>query len=377
MISKGAKVTHTNNIESTPLHLICSLKDHFELGVEIAKLLVANGADVNAQTKKAKPRLSEIETGHQSELHSNLFNSLFGMDESNKKHSKKQEELKKDKQLSAKLRALLPVTTDPSQCKGFTPLHIAVESNNVPMVRFLLENGANANLVDETNQQTPLFSACTSPNPEPLLALLIPNCSLNHLNSEGESVFHIASNQGNFELLNSLIKFIPSKNKKLYIDILNKKQQSPLLLASSAGKDSIVNLLLEHRADPTLYDSFGYQPLHEAVSFNHFSCVKLLIESGRLDIINSPTECFPQSTPLHIAASMGLDEIAKYLIQHGAFPLIKDAQDCTPDSVAINEEMKEYLNSIYTKNFFEFFSFLKTKKKKQILFKLNWFMKEL
>lgn len=148
-------------------------------------------------------------------------------------------------------------------------MHVAVESANVELVKLLVESGANCDLADESNGWTPLFCACNLEHPQLILEVLVGKSNLNHFSQEGETVFHVAASKNKVELLECLLKCAGSE----YVNILNKKQQTPLILASNQGHLNIVNLLLAFDCDPTIYDSFGFQAFHEAISFHHLEVI--------------------------------------------------------------------------------------------------------
>lgn len=122
-------------------------------------------------------------------------------------------------------------------------------------------------------------------------------------------------------------------------------QASALDLWSYEGDASIVQLLLECKADPNLGCApSGETPLHYATSMGHkpgrTECVKLLLAGGadpnRAANTGVPTLaymrdiCVRGETPLHRAAIHGDEHMIQALLDHGADPSIKDAHGESP-----------------------------------------------
>ncbi len=85
-----------------------------------------------------------------------------------------------------------------------------------------------------------------------------------------------------------------------------------LHVAVQLGKRDVVELLLEHGADPNAKSKHGRTPLHQAT--NDVELASLLIERGaRVDMVDDEGR-----SPLHSAASFGSREVVQLLIDEGA-----------------------------------------------------------
>lgn len=117
-------------------------------------------------------------------------------------------------------------------------------------------------------------------------------------------------------------------------------QASALDLWSYEGVAPVVQLLLQHQADPNLGCApSGETPLHWATSRGHLpgrtECVELLLAAGadpnrRAQVGVETTAymrdiCVRGETPLHRAAIHGDELMIAHLLNHGADPSIKDA----------------------------------------------------
>ncbi|XP_057660313.1 ankyrin repeat domain-containing protein 49-like [Diorhabda carinulata] len=88
---------------------------------------------------------------------------------------------------------------------GYTPLHRACYSNNVDIVEFLLQNGAN--IAAETEMQwQPLHSCCQWNHKECAAVLIQHGADVNALSQGGQTPLHIAASHGaSFETVQLLL----------------------------------------------------------------------------------------------------------------------------------------------------------------------------
>ncbi len=98
---------------------------------------------------------------------------------------------------------------------------------------------------------------------------------------------------------------------------------TPLILASVAGKEDIVDYLLNKGADPNLHElhPMAISALFKASVFGHTAIAQRLLERGALVNEQGPANGM---TPLHDAVFRGRVEVAKLLLGFGANPDLKD-----------------------------------------------------
>ena len=85
---------------------------------------------------------------------------------------------------------------------------------------------------------------------------------------------------------------------------------TPLFVASCQGHEGVVHALLEHSADASAADFYGWTPLHRAANRGREAVVVLLVEHGAdLSAENDGGE-----TPLLCAACWGHENIVKLLL---------------------------------------------------------------
>jgi ankyrin repeat protein len=129
---------------------------------------------------------------------------------------------------------------------GYTVLHLAVRKGKDKLVRVLLNNGADIDVVDNSNQ-TPLHWAC------------IPLC------------FKIIHGGGCTAVVMELLRPCSSilgkrKTRVAYIDAEDVNGNTPLHLASRFNFLGIVKLLVSKGANVRAVNSKGLLPIHLAVS---------------------------------------------------------------------------------------------------------------
>ena len=86
-----------------------------------------------------------------------------------------------------------------------TPLHFAVENENVEIVKLLIDAGSDVNS-KAVNSITPMFSAVASGNLEIAELLIEKGADLNARNLQNDTLLHLSIKQGNQEMLELLVK---------------------------------------------------------------------------------------------------------------------------------------------------------------------------
>ncbi|KAJ7971924.1 Ankyrin repeat containing protein [Quillaja saponaria] len=164
----------------------------------------------------------------------------------------------------------------------------------------------------------------------------------NSMDTQGQTLLHLAISQSRPDLVQLLLEFEPD------IEAPNHNCSTPLEDASSSGEALIVELLLAHKANTERSESSTWGPIHLAAAAGHMEvlrllllkganvdsltkdgntalhlavekhrrdCVKLLLANGGKPDIRNTKHC---DTPLHIAAGSGDEQMVKLLLQMGA-----------------------------------------------------------
>jgi ankyrin repeat protein len=122
-----------------------------------------------------------------------------------------------------------------------------------------------------------------------------------------------------------------AKEHPKQLNIADIKGQTPLMLATQAGDDELVKIMLEAGANPDLQDIKGMTALHSATKSNSMDCVSLLLAAPcRLDLVT-----IDGRTPLHTAAWMGnLDAVQQLISSAPKMAWQRDAENKTPLELA-------------------------------------------
>ncbi|MCX5924239.1 MAG: ankyrin repeat domain-containing protein [Candidatus Dependentiae bacterium] len=241
------------------------------------------------------------------------------------------------------------------------------------LVSLLIENGANPNINNNT-EQTPLHAATKQGNVEAVRALLAAKANPNATDIEGFNPLHAATQKGSVEIMRLLLAAGVNPN------IANKKGLTPLLIAVSAGRIEAVNALLDTGANPNISNDVGVTPLHQAAFQGLLEIAKTLLDAkadpntviangrtplyeavskGRIKIVRALLDKGANPSPdhekggyvsLHVAIEQGDNEIIRALLDKGANPNITDWSSYnTPLYIAVKKENLEIVRALLSK----------------------------
>lgn len=272
---------------------------------DMAELLIAKGADVNAKCLGYTPLHEASSSGHKE-----LAELLIAK--------------------GAKVNA--------KSAGGSSPLHIAAYSGRTNVVELLIASGAKLN-VRSKDGSTPLCFAFVGDHSETVALLR------KHGATAGSEIID-ALIDGNLSKAKSLIRKAPalvnanvdgSGLTALYVaaklgykdiawllvangakvdSVWKLHRETPLIVATDEGHTEIVKLLITGGANVNTR-RYGYTPLHIAVSKGNREIVQLLIDGGA-NVNARDNPFFWPTTPLRSARRKGHKEIEKLLRKHGA-----------------------------------------------------------
>lgn len=272
-----------------------------------------------------------------------------------------------------------------------TPLHFAAGYNRVPVVEFLLEQGAEVHASDKGGL-VPLHNACSYGHYEVTELLVKHGANVNVADLWKFTPLHEAAAKGKYEIVKLLLKHGADPHKKnrdgaspldlvregdqevsdllrgnaALLDAAKKgclarvtrlvtpenincrdaqgRNSTPLHLAAGYNNFEVVEFLLENGADVNAQDKGGLIPLHNASSYGHLDIAALLIKHNT--VVNAIDKwCF---TPLHEAAQKGRTQLCALLLAHGADPYMKNQELNTPIELASAEDVKCLLQDAMT-----------------------------
>lgn len=311
----------------TPLHAALNkgAKEH----LDIARLLIEHGADVNAQDDEASSPLRMALDFKQFEVVPPLLRKgadanvrLNGHSESTPLHIASCSGHPIVVQLLLEYGAEVNVWDG----KGRTPLHIASNNGDSNAVQMLLEYRADVTSRDKKGC-TPLHLVSIKGNLEIVKLLVEHDADVNARDGKLLTPLHLASANGNRKVAELLITHGADVKAR------DNKSSTPLHLASLNGYFDLADLLVTHDADVNAQDNRSRTPLHLASDNGSIKLVELLIQHGAdVDAVDNT-----HSTPLHVASRREPSEVMKYLLEHGAMPDVQNDNGRTPLHIATQE----------------------------------------
>eukprot|EP00111_Clytia_hemisphaerica_P017121 TCONS_00050694-protein len=171
---------------------------------------------------------------------------------------------------------------------------------------------------------------------------------IKHRIQQLEKVLHsLQSNQ------QKLLKVLENEDVEGLVELLHNEQIliderlsniypiTALDYAASLGYDEIVQVLLDHNANPYVMDSQSYSPLHNAADGGHVKVVRKLLHHG-MDV-NLQTSS-QQFTALHLAALKGHENLVTVLLEHPDIDIsLRDKNHCNAFQLATSPKIQKLL----------------------------------
>lgn len=246
--------------------------------------------------------------------------------------------------------AQVSASTDDGSGWG-SPLSLAALAGHVPMVRFLLEKGADPN-PKGSSWRAPLYQASRQGVLEPgmprwsregdhigvVRVLLDGGADPKVSGSLPGKLLRMAFDAGATDLVERLLDSgaiageeglgtalrqacragrVPLMKRLLEagasLDAVSKRGDTMLNAAAQGGRVEAIRFLLEKGSDPRVPNQGGDTPLHKAASSGHVEAVRLLLEAGAVPTARDSAG----NTPLHDAALFGHADVLALLLERG------------------------------------------------------------
>lgn len=310
LIRYGANVNATETKNECPILVAVAWRGH----LEVARLLLQHGCDVQCRTSGGSTALHQATTENHVELIKVLVQAGIQVDiKDGEGHSPLYLATEHHSDTAAAESLLhLGASTELKSASGYTPLMNATIKNQVALMRTLIEFGADINNPDEAGR-VPIMVAVAAGS-QPCIALLKDHgARLDLLDKSGHSLLHYVAESGNMDVIKTFI------GNGLDINSATDKNGATLLhRAAGAGRLDLVKSLLDAGAILQSKTIDGETVLMTACCGSENANVELaryLIEAGQdVNAIGTGT----RRTPLTNAVLAGNMEMTKMLIQKGA-----------------------------------------------------------
>ena len=218
------------------------------------------------------------------------------------------------------VNVLLGAGADPSisDHENFSCLHAAVDgrcSNNT--LQAVIDHGAHID-AKRKDGTTALLSACRTGQSELVMFLMEAGADVNIVKPDGNTCLHLAVH-GHCSK-ETLVKII---EKGVHVDTLNNKGETALIRACYTKQTEPVKLLLEKGSDPNISNASGNSSIHAAV---HGRCSnealqEIITHKADLDSQNNTGK-----TALSLACFYRQQDSARILLEAGSNPNIADEE---------------------------------------------------
>ncbi len=242
-------------------------------------------------------------------------------------------------------RFLLDQGADPNveDESGNTPLHLASIFRHYEIIGLLIEHQADVHKFNSQGQ-APLGLAALYGNPESIKILLASGAESGVRDADGNTPLHLAVLYRRPENLDELLRANPD------IDAVNAEGNTPLYLGvRRPGNEKVIQLLIEQGGDLNSRDPKGRNALQVSVDSNQIGYVGLLVSHG-IDINSRDND---GNTALHYPLAKALSnklfvpyckEIVKVLSREGADPTIRNKEGKSPMDLAMETGESELIN---------------------------------
>jgi ankyrin repeat protein len=204
---------------------------------------------------------------------------------------------------------------DNTQGQDQPPLHLAIKTGNLNIIRYLVDNGAEVN-GKNWDGDTPLHIAASRGDYEIMSFLVSRGADVKARNKLQSTPLHHASYQTSFQPIQFLVE------NGAAVNATNHKNETPLNIAVYKGNYPIIEYLIASGADVNIADNIGMSPLHHAIYGGNTRVIELLLANdGDVFARNDAG-----NTPLDIARIRGFNA-AVSILSHGM-----GKKNITPDA---------------------------------------------
>lgn len=342
LLENGANPLAMDQEGNMPLHLLVKQRDAET--IRCIDLLIAKGADVNAVNNQMRTPFfvsSCVTNGQFVNPNMELLKYLIARGG----------------------------YADTQDIRQNTPLHYAVEDDDLRRVQFLLEQGADANVKNEqgvspyklalTKNRRAVISTIEKAqislkvNPDELDATFLEACKtgkrgiaemlikgsdvdITYVDDAGRTSLHYVAKAGLLALTNLLI------NKGVDVNYTDRFNQTALHFAAANRQKEVFKLLLDNGADVSIADEDGLLPVHYVASRGQYDILQFLITGG-YDIQALTHE---GDSVLHLACYNRNKEVVRMLLENGLNPDSQNNDGITSLAYSVCKNQKEIVKML-------------------------------
>lgn len=326
----------TRNCYGTPILHISVYKNHGQM----TQLLLDNGADINIRQKALKSHYKDPKSGMSFSYNLPGITALHVAVSSDNLQMAKllikngADVNAKPGRMEVSCNAFLFSETDTFTIGSSTALQLAVLKENLEMAKLLLDHGAEVNMqAQQEGEFPPLHCAVIIQNPKMMKLLLANGADVDGGDYYGDTPLHHEMVSGpRADIVKLLLEHGADTNVK---ERRNRFGLTPLHKAIMHGPNcnpEVVELLLEYGADINGKSNSGITPLIWAVVSSNTEMAKLLISKGT----EVNTQSKSGTAPLHLLRKDQTD-LVQSLLDAGADINIKTNRGDTPLDIAIQK----------------------------------------
>lgn len=304
LVATGADVECGDTDESTPLDVAC-MRRHGEM----VAFLLSEGANVNRRDRNGACPMSFAVSAGDSAIVEQLLAAGADLNFRDK-NGYTLLHFAQSPQMRWLFDMVLARGDNPNAAAvgGTTPLHLAAGRGNVALVEALLAAGADHSPKDE-HGQTPLIGTAMQNHADAARCLLAAGADPNGTDQNGNTAILPAAWTSSQDVLQVLIEHGADVN------VVTTSGDTPVFSAVKHGTADILQMLIKAGAKVDIRDpNFGATPLHLAAALGNKAMVEHLLAAGA-DVNALETT---GRTPLELAVNYGHKDVAEVLLARGA-----------------------------------------------------------
>ncbi|GAM20590.1 hypothetical protein SAMD00019534_037650 [Acytostelium subglobosum LB1] len=188
---------------------------------------------------------------------------------------------------------------------GNSALHWACYRRHLNVAKFLIARGADVDLPNTEQQQTPLHWACLSGDPHLVYYLIGHGADMHKRDKRGLNTLLLSSNLPDLHIVRYLLY------KGMSVANRDDEGHTPLHWAAFSGSTKLVRYFLRKGADLNSLDNLGRTPFHWATYKGYYETTMALFEEGASLTIKDKEN----RTPYELALTRSTEPVLRFLKQ--------------------------------------------------------------